>query len=56
MSDLMSSLWDEMPVAVLHSVAALLDENSIEEVRIVCKAWKQPATFAKVQSILSDLE
>ncbi len=46
MSDLMSSLWDEMPVAVLHSVAALLDENSIEEVRLVCKAWKQPATFA----------
>ena len=47
MSDLMPSTpWDEMSVAVLHSVAALLDESSIQQVRLVCKAWKQPATLA----------
>lgn len=47
MSDLMPSTpWDGMSVAVLHSVAALLDKCSVQQVRLVCKAWKQPATFA----------
>ncbi|KAA6425345.1 MAG: hypothetical protein FRX49_04838 [Trebouxia sp. A1-2] len=47
MSDLTpSAFWDEMSVAVLHSVAALLDESSMQQVRLVCKAWKQPATLA----------
>ena len=47
MNDLMPSTpWEEMSVAVLHSVAALLDDSSIQQVRLVCKAWKQPATSA----------
>ncbi|DBB09803.1 TPA: hypothetical protein ACH3X3_001425 [Trebouxia sp. C0006] len=47
MSDPMHSTpWDEMSVAVLHSVAALLDWSSKQEVRLVCKAWKQAATLA----------
>ncbi len=47
MSDLMQSTpWDEMSVAVLHSVAALLDESSMQQIRLVCKAWKQAATLA----------
>ena len=46
-SDLMQSTpWDEMSVAVLHSVAALLDESSMQQVRSVCRAWKQAATLA----------
>ena len=46
-SDLMQSTpWDEMSVAVLHSVAALLHESSMQQIRLVFKAWKQAATFA----------
>jgi len=46
-SDLMQSTpWDEMSVAVLHSVAALLDESSMQQFRLVSKAWKQAATLA----------
>ena len=42
--------WAEMALAVLSSVAALLDERSLQEIRLVCKAWRQPVSLA-VQTI-----
>ena len=35
-----------MSIAVLHTVAALLDVGSMQQVRLVCKAWQQPASAA----------
>lgn len=38
--------WTDMSSAVLRTVAASLDEASLQQVRLVCKAWQQPASLA----------
>ena len=40
-----SAIWCEMSTAVLRSVAALLDESSMQQVRLVCKPWQQPTSL-----------
>ena len=47
MDDLASvTPWADMSTAVLRSVAAFLDEGSMQQARLVCKAWQQPASCA----------
>lgn len=38
--------WPEVPFAVLRTIAGLLDVDSMQQARLVCKAWKQPASLA----------
>ena len=43
---LIMETWAEMPVAVIRTVAGLLSVDSIQQARLVCKAWQQAASLA----------
>ncbi|KAL3159829.1 hypothetical protein ABBQ38_010232 [Trebouxia sp. C0009 RCD-2024] len=38
--------WAEVPVAVLRTIASLLNVDSMQQARLVCRAWKEPASLA----------
>lgn len=38
--------WSQMSTAVLSIVAGLLDVDSMQQARLVCKAWQQPVSLA----------
>lgn len=38
--------WSQMPTAILSTVAGLLSEDSMQQARLVCKAWRQPVSLA----------
>ena len=43
---LIMETWSHMPTAVLSTVAGLLDVDSMQQARLVCKAWQQPVSLA----------
>ena len=43
---LIMQTWSQMPTAVLSTVAGLLDVDSVQQARLVCKAWQQPVSLA----------
>ena len=44
--DVGTEAWTDMSFAVLRTVAASLDGASLQQVRLVCKAWQQPTSLA----------
>ena len=40
------AVWNDMSVAILRQIASRLDKNSLQQSRLVCSSWRQPASSA----------